>query len=54
MFAISLFVDFRFIVVYKKKNYLYYAIDEFENIKSINCLKKYKRYLAIIKNSNSN
>jgi len=54
MFAISSFVDFRSIVVCKKKNYLCYAIDKFENVKSINCLKKYEKYLAIIKNHDSN
>ncbi len=54
MFAIFSFVDFRFIIVCEEKNYLCYAIDEFENVKSINCLKKYERYLAIIKNYDSN
>jgi hypothetical protein len=54
MFAISLFVDFRSTIIYKKKNYLYYIINKFENIKLINYLKKYKRYLAIVKNYSSN
>ncbi len=54
MFAIFSFANFRSIVVCEKKNYLCYAINEFENVKSINCLKKYERYLAIIKNHNSN
>jgi len=54
MFAIFSFVNFRFIIVCKKKNYLCYTIDKFENAKLINFLKKYKKYLAIIKSYNSN